>query len=195
MSLSACFTRPKRVRKFVFSSFCVGKSSSVFRAPQKSKKKDMSLLLAGRVSPPPSSPPARALARKAKVSRKFSSLRASSSSSSAAALLNAARKERATTSSKLRGEGFRGKIFPRSRHAFTLTKNAKNATACKATAGGNSDDDGNAANMSARELKRALGEMVRFPSFLCLSCLVLLQKVHSLEREREPSSKEKNVDD
>lgn len=156
----------------------------------------MSLLLAGRVSPPPSSPPARALARKAKVSRKFSSLRASSSSSSAnAALLNAARKERATTSSKLRGEGFRGKIFSRSRHAFTLTKNAKNATACKATAGGNSDDDGNAANMSARELKRALGEMVRFPSFLCLSCLVLLQKVHSREREREPSSKEKNVDD
>lgn len=161
------------------------------------KKKDMSLLLAGRVSPPPSSPPARVLARKAKKSRRFSSLRASSSSSSsssaaaaaAAARLNAAGKERATTttSSKLRRrEGFRGKI--RSRNAFALTKNAKNATACRATAGGNSDDDGSAANMSARELKRALGEMVRFPSFLCLSCLVLLQKVHSL-------SKEKNVDD
>jgi hypothetical protein len=153
------------------------------------KKKDMSLLLAGRVSPPPSSPPARVLARKAKKSRRFSSLRASSSAAAAAARLNAAGKERATTttSSKLRRrEGFRGKI--RSRNAFALTKNAKNATACRATAGGNSDDDGSAANMSARELKRALGEMVRFPSFLCLSCLVLLQKVHSL-------SKEKNVDD
>jgi hypothetical protein len=149
----------------------------------------MSLLLAGRVSPPPSSPPARVLARKAKKSRRFSSLRASSSAAAAAARLNAAGKERATTttSSKLRRrEGFRGKI--RSRNAFALTKNAKNATACRATAGGNSDDDGSAANMSARELKRALGEMVRFPSFLCLSCLVLLQKVHSL-------SKEKNVDD
>jgi len=137
----------------------------------------MSLPLAGRVSPPSSSPPpALVLAKKTTKSGRFSSLRASSSCSFSAARLNAARKERATTTTS---SGFREKI--ESRNAlFASTKNAKNATACKATAGGNSDDDGSAANMSARELKRALGEMVRFPSFLCLLCLVLLQKVHTL---------------
>jgi hypothetical protein len=132
----------------------------------------MSLPLAERVSPLSSSspPPALVLAQKTTKSRRFSSLRASSScSSSSSARLNAARKERATTTTSSEKIESRNALF-------ASTKNAKNATACKATAGGNSDDDGSAANMSARELKRALGEMVRFPSFLCLLCLVLLQK-------------------